>query len=429
MGLTRGPGGTALWRADVRGARVRLLVEVMVLVFFVVVVPLKHGHQWGDVFTEARGPFPAAFASGAPVAPAHVVRGTTVQQALVHGLSVQETDSGVRAVNLRTGEEYWHYERRDPEGLVNAVSVSERTVVVGESDGRLVGIDVRTGKLLWRVDVREEGWRRVVLAGGQVVTGAPGAVRAFDERDGRSLWTVRTPTSCPQVLVVHVHALPEGLSAVQVMCNVVKPDWDTYDLLLGVDHRTGRVLWRQRTEESVEEAWSGHTRVTEDPELERNVQVSDVDRQGVSRRGTLPFVSWDEVAADDGTVLVGTDAKDRPGDRGTLLAAYDTRDGHRAWQVRAPAGQEYGAPEIVDGRVYVVRRPFLTEADKGRRIHAELLVLDADTGRPLHTLKLPSMKAPDASDDDEELDILDIADGALSIGWRGGGGGLLIAFD
>ncbi|MET8860253.1 hypothetical protein [Streptomyces sp. NPDC004579] len=86
-------------------------------------------------------------------------------------------------------------------------------------------------------------------------------------------------------------------------------------------------------------------------------------------------------------------------------------------------------PEIADGRVYVVRQPFLTEADKGRRIHTELLVLDADTGRPLHTLKLPSMKAPDASDDDKELDILDIADGALSIGWRGGGGGLLIAFD
>ncbi|MFD5632740.1 hypothetical protein ACFWJM_01125 [Streptomyces sp. NPDC127077] len=63
-----------------------------------------------------------------------------------------------------------------------------------------------------------------------------------------------------------------------------------------------------------------------------------------------------------------------------------------------------------------------------RRFH-KLLVLDADTGRPLHTLKLPSMKAPDASDDDMELDILDIADGALSIGWRGGGGGLLIAFD
>ncbi|MFD9459323.1 hypothetical protein [Streptomyces sp. NPDC060027] len=97
--------------------------------------------------------------------------------------------------------------------------------------------------------------------------------------------------------------------------------------------------------------------------------------------------------------------------------------------MRAPAGQEYGLPEIADGRAYVVRQPFLTDADTGRRVHADLLVLDADTGRPLHTLRLPSMTAPDESGYFGRLDVLDTADGTVSIGWRDGGEPLLIATD
>jgi hypothetical protein len=39
------------------------------------------------------------------------------------------------------------------------------------------------------------------------------------------------------------------------------------------------------------------------------------------------------------------------------------------------------------------------------------------------------MTAPDDSDYFGKLDILDTADGAVSIGWRDGGGHLLIATD
>jgi hypothetical protein len=77
--------------------------------------------------------------------------------------------------------------------------------------------------------------------------------------------------------------------------------------------------------------------------------------------------------------------------------------------------------------VYVARQPYLTEADVGRRFHADLLVLDADTGRLLRTLRLPAMPADDETADYEKLVIGDIADGAVSIGWRDQGGDLLIA--
>jgi outer membrane protein assembly factor BamB len=227
-----------------------------------------------------------------------------------------------------------------------------------------------------------------------------------------------------------VHALPDHLSAVHVMCNVTSVDRDHYDLLLGVDNRTGKVLWRQPTVDPKLTAWGdGHTFVAPDPDRPQTIQLLDMNRQGISPRATLPLEGWDVVAAGSGTVLAGTDPKEGSEDHDTLLHAYDTRDGQRSWQLQAPTGQEYGFPEIADGRVYVVRQPFLTEADTGRRIHADLLILDADTGRLLHTLRLPAMTAPDDSDYFGKLDILATADGAVSIGWRDGEGHLLIATD
>ncbi|WP_345654875.1 outer membrane protein assembly factor BamB family protein [Streptomyces siamensis] len=383
-----------------------------------------------DVFTGARGSFPAAFAAGGPVAPEHVVRRTSDEHALVHGLFLQDTAFGVRAVDLRSGKEYWRYERRDAKEVSWDFEVSDRTVVVGHGDGRLVGIDVRTGRLLWRVEIGEDGYRSVELAGGQVVTGAPGAVRAFGERDGRSLWTVKMPESCPEVLAYSVHALPDHLSVVHAMCDVASLERDAYNLLLGVDNRTGKVLWRQRTVDPKQTAWGdGHTLVAPDPDRTQHVPLLDMNRQGISRRAALPADGWDVVAAGSGIVVSGTDPKDGSEDHDTLLHAYGTRDGQSSWRLRAPAGQEYGFPQIADGRVYVVRQPFLTEGEAGRRIHADLLVLDADTGRLLHTLRLPSMATLDDDDYFEKLDVLDVADGAVSIGWRDGAGDLLIATD
>ncbi|MER5402274.1 PQQ-binding-like beta-propeller repeat protein [Streptomyces sp. NPDC002599] len=346
-----------------------------------------------------------------------------------HGLYLQDTVFGVTAVNLRTGKEYWRYER-GVNRVLWELEVSDRTVVVGHGDGRLVGIDLRTGKLLWRVEMREDGYRSVGLAGGQVVTEAPGTVRAFDEREGRSLWTVKMPESCPDVLVFSVHALPEHLSAVHVICNVASRDRDEYELLLGVDNRTGKVLWRQPTVDPKLTAWGdGHTLVAPDPDRPQAIQLLDMDRQGISAHATLPQDEWDVVAAGSGTVLSGTDPEEGSEDHDTLLQAYDIREGRSSWQLRAPASQEYGFPKIADGRVYVVRQPFLTEADSGRRIRADLLILDADSGRLLHTLRLPAMTTPDDFDYFEKLDILHTADGAVSIGWRDGEGDLLIATD
>ncbi|WP_369263492.1 PQQ-binding-like beta-propeller repeat protein [Streptomyces sp. R35] len=409
------------------------IVLLVVVLLSRVIFGLVDWYISRDVFTGAHGPFPAAFAAEAPGAPEHLIRRPGGEQVLVHGLSLRWTDNGngMAALNLRTGKEYWRYERRDVDHpVVWQFGVSERTVVARFTDGKLVAIDLRTGKLLWHAEIRAgDRGRTVKIVGGQAVTEDPGAVRAFDERDGRNLWTAKTPESCPEVFLSSVHTLPDHLSAVHVLCNASgRYGPDENGLLLGVDNRTGKILWQQRTVDPDLTAWDdGHTLVAPDPDHRQTIQLLDMNRQRISPRAALPLNKWDVVAVGSGTVLSGTDPKNRSGEHDTLLRAFDTVDGQPSWQLRAPSGQEYGLPKIADGRVYVSRQPYLTEADAGRRFHADLLVLDADTGRLLHTLRLPAMTADDETADYEKLVIGDIADGAVSIGWRDHGGDLLIA--
>ncbi len=431
VGLSGGSGKPSPSRAEIRVDSV-LVWGLIALTIFAVIGQVVNWYQSRDVVTGAHGPFPAAFASEAPVAPGHVLRRTTYDVTLVHGLSIQRTDSGVRAVNLRTGKEYWRYERGDKDSIGKEFAVSERTVVIAYWDSRLVGVDLRTGHPLWHVKIRhgKDDYRNVRLVGGQVITEAPGAVRAFAERDGRALWTAKMPKSCPDVFVQTVYALPDHLSVIPVFCTGISRDSDGYYPLLGVDNRTGKILWQQHSvDETLMVKGDEHTLVVPvtDAGNTPTVQLLDMSRHGTTVRARISTKVWDAVAAGGGAVLSGTDPKGSK-DHDTLLSAYHTQGGHFAWQLRAPAGQEYGFPKIADGRVYVVRQALLTLADSGARISADLLVLDASTGRLLHTLHLPAVTAPDGYENDSglKLDVREIADGAVSIGWREDSGGDLI---
>jgi len=87
----------------------------------------------------------------------------------------------------------------------------------------------------------------------------------------------------------------------------------------------------------------------------------------------------------------------------------------------------WGQTRIADGRVYVVRHPIHTDADQGRQVRGELLVLDADSGRLLHTLRLAAMTVSKYGDS-AILDVRDIADGTVTVtvGWRNEGPDLLV---
>ncbi|WP_406488321.1 PQQ-binding-like beta-propeller repeat protein [Streptomyces phaeochromogenes] len=402
-----------------------LYVALGIALLMLPVLLLLGWYQNRDVVTGAQGPFPAAFGTEAPVAPEHVMRRKTGDRVLVHGLSVESTTDGARAVNLRTGKEYWRYERQDESSVAMSFDVSERTVVIAYREA-LVGVDLRTGKRLWREDLGDgEAFRSVRLGAGQALTEVPGAVRAFDERDGRSLWTAKTPKSCPEVGVYDAYALPDHVSAVPVLCNVASLDTDAeqYYLLLGVDNRTGKALWQRRTSHPRGAVrGDAHTLAAPKPDTDDAlaVQLLDMSREGATPRADLDTTAWNPVGAGSGTVLLATDAQgDGDGNHDTVLHAYDTEDGRLSWRLKAPTGQEYGSGVIADGRVYLVRQPLLTKADAKRRIRgAELLVLDADTGRALHTLRLPAMTAPNDDVYFMKLDVHQVTDGALSLSWR-----------
>ncbi|MFE9863251.1 hypothetical protein ACFYPZ_10895 [Streptomyces sp. NPDC005506] len=162
--------------------------------------------------------------------------------------------------------------------------------MVAIGDGRFIGVDLRTGKQLRHVDIQHaKGYRTTALAGGQALTEAPGAVRAFAERDGRSPWTAKTPKSCPDGLVITAYALPGHLSVVPLVCNVTSPNRGMYNLLLGIDNRTGKVLWQQHTAAPRLMVRGGeHTLVIPDPDHPPTIQLLDVNRQGALRALSLP---------------------------------------------------------------------------------------------------------------------------------------------
>ena len=126
--------------------------------------------------------------------------------------------SKVYAVDARTGEEIWIYDPAVPKAygrkaccdVVNrGVALHENKVISGTLDGRLIGLDKTTGKLLWETltvdqsrDYTITGAPRIVK--GQVLIGNGGAdynargyVSAYDAKTGTLNWRFYTVPGDP----------------------------------------------------------------------------------------------------------------------------------------------------------------------------------------------------------------------------------------
>lgn len=407
--------------ADVPMGRARALGLLLVIL---AVTSLAHRNETRDTVTGAHGPFPAAFAGKSPSTPQNVMNRTLddgvslpEDAGLAHGLAVERTETGAQAVNLRTGKEYWRYERGGTDASVLMLKVSERTVVIGYSDQELVGVDLRTGEPLWRTKVwHKRGYQIMGLAGGQVIARTTsGTLGAFDERDGRRLWTATTPDACPNMHINTVYVLPRHLSAIPTSCDGA--NGGERGLLLGIDNRTGEVLWHQGTLAPESMVRDGErTLIAPDPDRPSTIRLLDVNRQGIFLRAAFPADNWVPVASGSGTVVSATESRGQDdGAYDIRLRSYDTRTGHLAWQLSAPPGLVYGLPKIADGRLYVVRQPKSDDVDASTR--TDLLVLDAKSGQLLHTLPLPRPPAADRPYDDEVM-VNSVTGGAVNMSRR-----------
>ncbi|MGW3917159.1 outer membrane protein assembly factor BamB family protein [Streptomyces sp. NPDC005070] len=400
--------------AGVRHARM-LLAAVMVAWALGLLI------QWymeRDLVTGSQGPFPTALGSEAPAAPTHTVHRSYRPEALVHGLAVVPTDSGVRALNVRTGKEYWRYERRDDDADMPSVEVSADTVVAWFEDGKLVGIDLRTGSVRWRADFAQHGYQHLHIGAGQVVAQTPGGVAAFSERSGAALWKLKDPGSCQGLSPWGVYDMAEHLTVVRLNCDGGD---GVGGIVIGVDSRTGAALWKRAARQDVYQA-DDHTLVADSPTDTgyagdaARVQLLHVDRHGAEPRTAFTSDDWAPTSAHDGVII--SDAGDEPPDsaHSTDLTAYDTQAGKRAWERRAAAGHSFGSVRIADGRVYVVENSTVLEEHKDRDLQADLLVLDAHSGKLLHRLRLPHLTVPDDFSL-TDLAVQGVGDGAVRVGW------------
>ena len=117
----------------------------------------------------------------------------------------------VYAIDATSGKEFWHYKHKM--GPVTTyccgpnnrgVAISGDKLFMGTLDAKLVALDAKTGKVLWETQIAdpEKGYSETmapVAVDGKVLIGTNGGeygirgfVKAFDQADGKLLWTFYT---------------------------------------------------------------------------------------------------------------------------------------------------------------------------------------------------------------------------------------------
>lgn len=116
--------------------------------------------------------------------------------------------SRMYAIDVVTGREIWQYDARLPEGILPCCDVVNRgaaiygdKVIFGTLDARIVALDRKTGKVVWRKKIADykAGYSYTaapLIVNGLVVTGVSGgefgivgAVQARDADTGETVWT------------------------------------------------------------------------------------------------------------------------------------------------------------------------------------------------------------------------------------------------
>ena len=136
-------------------------------------------------------------------------RGQESQPIIKDGVMyVTASYSRVFAVDSRTGEELWEYNARLPDGIMpccdvinRGVAIYDDLVIFGTLDAKLVALNAKTGKVVWKKKVEDYKAGYSITAAplvvkGKVITGVSGGefgivgkVEAYDAKTGKLAWT------------------------------------------------------------------------------------------------------------------------------------------------------------------------------------------------------------------------------------------------
>ncbi|HEV8396292.1 MAG TPA: PQQ-binding-like beta-propeller repeat protein [Vicinamibacterales bacterium] len=139
--------------------------------------------------------------------------GSSESTPLVHDgvMFVQGANDKVQALDARTGDLLWQYERRLPEGVAGSfkrgLALHGNRLYMGTSDVHVIALDVKTGTVVWDQvvgdpKVREQIGGGALVARGKVMMGTVGTgvgakpggpeIVGLDEETGRIAWRVHT---------------------------------------------------------------------------------------------------------------------------------------------------------------------------------------------------------------------------------------------
>ena len=116
--------------------------------------------------------------------------------------------SRIYAINVKTGEKIWEYDARLPEGILPCCDVVNRGAAIygdlvyfGTLDAKLLALDRKTGKVVWKADLGDftAGYSFTaapMIVHGKVITGVSGGefgivgrVDAWDAKTGDHVWS------------------------------------------------------------------------------------------------------------------------------------------------------------------------------------------------------------------------------------------------
>jgi alcohol dehydrogenase (cytochrome c) len=139
--------------------------------------------------------------------------GSSESTPLVHDgvMFVQGANDKVQALDARTGDLLWQYERRLPDGVAGSfkrgLALHGHRLYLGTSDVHVIALDVKTGTVVWEQvvgdpTVREQIGGGPLVARGKVMIGTVGTgvgakpggpeIVGLDEDTGRIAWRVHT---------------------------------------------------------------------------------------------------------------------------------------------------------------------------------------------------------------------------------------------
>jgi outer membrane protein assembly factor BamB len=249
----------------------------------------------------------------------------------------------IAGIELATGRSLWRTKTKLP--LSGGPATGEGIVVAGASSGELVALDVESGAERWRVPVGGEVLVAPVIAGGLVVVRTvDGRLRALRANDGTEAWVYEQPV--PRLTL-------RGNGAPVVSGDMVIAGFDN-GKVVAVSLATGELLWSATVAPS-----QGRTEIERLVDIDSPVTVSGQDIYVVGYQGRIAML-----ARDSGQIWWGRELSSHRGlavdssylyvtTANSTVVALRRRDGTEVWRQEQLLHRSLTRP-VLSGNAVVV---------------------------------------------------------------------------